>query len=511
MNADGQTKYTIDSVRLEKLHSLLIQKIEEEWLQKWQSHGKDFQGIDKLPSLNAFLEALLEDIEKTIKSKIGLKATAEILISKDSLRRFIQQLQTSAKFKTRQTIALYIGYEGWDNFLEKNDALFAQAMPSLGQINSAEPVEFVEPIEQIEPIDTAQENKEHLAKTDSPPSQKKRKKRIIWFVLLGFLAISAIIIGFFKPRNTKTVLFKLIEQKKYSFPTVAYVKYNQSEFDLSNAYIKQHNQPLDWYLKNDTRIYKLDTITRELYAENSRILYFDKPGLHHIELVSGGKTIQEIAIPVRANDWFGIAYAQEKTGNKDFVYSDIEDWKRYSASQGKKQLSLPRDFLKDNSLDSRYRSDFYFSGDVDIDTDEMSMEMDFTSVAESESLDCKYLQMGFIDANAEFTFIYCPISTCSSEGQVRIGKSHDSIPFPNNMKDILNFNTEKQQHSAKLYFKNKKVYVELDGSLRYDKTYNIDMGKLEVFYISLNGASRINRFKVSNTRTFKTVYEESFD
>jgi hypothetical protein len=328
---------------------------------------------------------------------------------------------------------------------------------------------------------------------------------------LGFLAIVTIIIGYLMSKNTKTILLKLIEEKKYNFPTVAYVKYNQREFDVSNAYIKQHNEPLDWYLKNDTRIYKLDTITGELYAKDSRIMYFDKPGLHHIELVSGGKTIQKMAVPVRAKDWFGIAYAQEKKGNRDFVCSNVKDWTVYNSNRRKIQLSLPRDFLKGNLLDSRYRSDFYFSGDIDIDTDDMCMEMDFTSVNESESLDCKHLQMGFVDANAELSFIYCPISTCATEGQVKLGRWHDSIPFPNNMKDVLNFSPQKQKHTAKFYLKNKRVYVELDGALRYDKGYNLDMGKLEVFYISLNGESRINRFKVSNTRTFKTVYEESFD
>ena len=110
-----------DLIILEKLRSQLFFKIENEWQDKWEKYGTTFRGFDNLTSLNAFLEDLLDDIEETIKTKLGLKATAAILISKDSLRRFIQKSQIGIiKLKTRHTIAYYLGYDGWEDFVRNN-------------------------------------------------------------------------------------------------------------------------------------------------------------------------------------------------------------------------------------------------------------------------------------------------------------------------------------------------------------------------------------------------------
>lgn len=506
MQMDKQNT-TIDSVRLEKLHSLLIHKIEEEWLKKWQSHGKTFQGVDKLPSLNAFLEDLLDDVEKTIKLKLGLKATAEILISKDSLRRFIQKLQTSAKFKTRQTIALYIGYEGWDDFLEKNETSITEIIKS---VNSAEaPKDVV--------LDNSSSDNSITEIIESPPmflKQSTRRTRLILLSLLFLigLIIGSIVIYYFNQKNSNNIVFRLISSQKNSFPTVIKVEYDIGQFDPKTTRIIQHNEPFDWYLKNDTRIYNLDNGLGE-QKKGERIIYCDKPGLHHIDLVANEKIIAQIDVPVRSQDWFGIAYAQEKRGNKEFFFTNKADWEALCSKKQKKQLSLPADYLKDNFLDSRYRADFFYSGNIDIDVDEMCMEVDFTSAKESESFDCKYFQMGFIDSKGKFSFIYSPISTCSTEGAISIGSLHenDSIPFPNPLKDIMNFDPRKHEHKAKFSFKNSRVSVILDDSVRFEKGYNVNMGTLEVFYISFNSNSKINHFKVSSTTTFKTIYEESFD
>ncbi len=145
----------------ELLKQTFIKKINDDWENLWaQKHGKAFI-FSKLKSQNAFLDDLLDDIEVKIKKDIGLEKTAAILVSKDSLRRILNQDQSSTlQEKTRNTLAYYVGYDGWKDFEEKNH----NAVPSV----------FQKPV---------QDNTFNISSS---------------YVLLGILAVGILIIALFK-------------------------------------------------------------------------------------------------------------------------------------------------------------------------------------------------------------------------------------------------------------------------------------------------------------------------
>jgi hypothetical protein len=491
----------IDLMILQKLRNLFIQKIDQEWHLKWVRYSPTFQGFEKLTSLNAFLEDLLEDIELTLKPKLGLKLTASILISKDSLRRFIQASQLGAlKGKTRHTIAYYLGYDGWDDFLEKN-------YPTLEEIASAETTTLNQENTYKNNLEESEESSNTKSKTQTSlyRSIVDNGKYLALATLLSVLVIGFILGLKLMRAKGESIVFQLDSIAESNFPTVAKIKYNIGELNASEITFKQHNEPLDWYLKRDTKTYSIN------HSNGTQVIHCDKPGLHHLEMVYQGINLDTVDFVIKSKDWFGIAYAKDKNAPNEYVFTNTSDWNELiKANNQKIKLAIPPHFLDNYQADSRYRADFFYSGNINIDADELCMEVDFFSVPEIQSFDCKYFQMGFVETYS-YNSIYLPISTCATEGQVKVGRWENPNYYPNQLKDIMNVDTKQANHSAKFYFKNKKIFVELDGSLRYEKAYNIDLGKVEVFNISLNGESYVKRFTVKNTTNDQVVYSQSFE
>ena len=202
--------------------------------------------------------------------------------------------------------------------------------------------------------------------------KKIPKKIIVIGVFIFILSTILTSLFLFKSNGTnKSVprLFRLKSEESRNFPTVAKIEYDFKGLNHSYSYLKQHNEPLDWYMKNDTQVYQLPTFKGEC------IIYCDKPGLHHIELISNGKAIDTLRIPIRSKDWFGIAYSRSKKTPVDFIYTNRVDWEKLQSDNTKlgfkRKLSIPSTMLNTELCDIRYRSDYFYSGDIDIDGNEL--------------------------------------------------------------------------------------------------------------------------------------------
>lgn len=476
----------IDNIKLEKLRSDLIQKIEEEWDVKWLSHGSHFKGIDELPSLNAFLEDLLEDIELTIKNKIGLKATAEILISKDSLRRFLQSSKLGAiKYKTRHTIAYYLGSDGWYDFEQKIEPLLAHI--------------------------SIQQDSPNIS--SKPYFKGKKNLLIIGAVFLIVLTVLGIFFLIQSVLVQDKVLVYQISNKEDTlmFPTAVKIAYNIQTSDIDNYSLKQHIQPIDWYLKKDTTSYKLEM------QKGEKVIYCDKPGLHHIDLMYKNTKIKTLKVPIRTKDWFGVTYAKDKNNPKDFIYSTPKDWLKLQeefvkkSAKSNRRLSVPASLWGNKSYNGQYRTDLFYSGDISIDGDDTCIEAEIWCADEKESFDCKYFQIGFVESGGAYLFVYSPISTCSTHGALGTYRDTCEECYPNQITDLLSVDPKKSKHYIKFYFKDNMAFVELDGTFRYKRAYNFDIGKVEVLNFSLNGESVLKHLKLSHTSSNTIVYEEYFD
>lgn len=113
-------KYTIqdEGTYLDELRSQLLAQIAAEWPDKWAvGHGPVFVCIQNLPSQNAFFEKLVEDMDKVLNQKLGLQSV-EYFITKHTLRRFLDsRYKGGFNDKTRNALAVYCGYENWEDFV----------------------------------------------------------------------------------------------------------------------------------------------------------------------------------------------------------------------------------------------------------------------------------------------------------------------------------------------------------------------------------------------------------
>jgi len=111
-----------DKIFLQELREQFLQKLVDEWNQKWQPDFDEFLNFEEIINKNAFLEAILADIELCLFQKLKGQSS-KYLFSKDFLRRFIYEYGSKdvrIQSHSRTSIALYLGYESWEDFVSQN-------------------------------------------------------------------------------------------------------------------------------------------------------------------------------------------------------------------------------------------------------------------------------------------------------------------------------------------------------------------------------------------------------
>ncbi|HEY0109254.1 MAG TPA: hypothetical protein VGB67_06460, partial [Fibrella sp.] len=98
-----QGRATANKELIDTLRDELIAKLTEDWSSKWaKEHGFSFDGIDNVPSQEAFFNALREDIQLTIAEKWISREALTRNVSNDTLGRFFNEAYD--KTFTRNTL-----------------------------------------------------------------------------------------------------------------------------------------------------------------------------------------------------------------------------------------------------------------------------------------------------------------------------------------------------------------------------------------------------------------------
>ena len=177
---------------LQELKEQFFQKLHDDWSEKWQ-HFPSVENDDfaTLPSLNAFVEELHEDIDETLRLKLASKERLEMMISKENLRRILKNTQEiRLQSHTRNCLAYYLGFEGWEDFKEKNK----QSIPTEPVV-----VNYVQVYQSLLPQRQAQNfqlppNSDYVLLPSEPFWKTKIFKQIalgiIGILLMGFVSFS---------------------------------------------------------------------------------------------------------------------------------------------------------------------------------------------------------------------------------------------------------------------------------------------------------------------------------
>ncbi len=454
-----------------RLKNELILKINEEWSEKWaENHGEDFDFLN-LKSQNAFLDDLLLDIERVLKTRIGLERTSQILISRDSLRRiFNQKVPNSWQEKTRNTLSYYLGYEGWDDFEEKKSQLEELTFDNL----SDEP------------------------KLSIP---KRKKLGIIVSLILVLISVVALVYQLSKAKRPREVIFTLKTLSQKDFGATLKISYDLSKIRYKKAEVMILNeqfQPLN--RKNKLEL----SLPKGAFS-----LYFFTPGLKNILLKIDGKVLKNYIYLVPTNgNWYGSARIKSKTvpvpfengdsalwyGRSDFVNS--EDYYVTSPSTWidfrKKNAELNTVYFPTNEIkkeNSFARVAYLKADDFSIDVD--SLEIGFRAKRSTEAIgeDCLSFMMQLYDAEISLFEIYSA-STCIVESNISLNKYsfpkqfHGETFLNQKLNDVLE---DGEWHSFVFKMKHKKIEIYVDDLLIGKQDYKMDYKELKEIWFVFEG------------------------
>jgi hypothetical protein len=487
------------------LREQFILKINDEWHSKWSAHGKSFV-FSELKSQNAFLDDLLDDIEKVIKQKIGLEETAKILISRDNLRRiFTQTSPTAWQERTRKTLSYYIGYDGWKDFEEKH------------QVDEALVID--DDFQEINP-----QNK-HFTSKISP--------KLLFTV--SIFSLFSIVFGVYQYNiKHKPFTFRINTNYAKSCPAQLYVEYDLSQLNYKKAVIKINKEVLQ-YIPQPTTINISEPIKRTP-------LNFFTPGIREICLEVDGKILSKLNCIIGSNnewygcarikfsdipdpledgfvkEWYGLANKFNENMPTNFITHPVI-WNNY-IHRAKQKIIYPNDLLHfpENELKTTKESN---SRVAFVKADRFKIDIDSSSVSFKvrrpypQGEDClSFMFQLFDDSNHRFELYTSP--TCVVEKGIEIATvsyAPTKIIQPGMMRTqklLTGILEDGNWHTFQIIHKNGFIIVRIDDELILNQAYTTDYSSLSEIWFVFENNGYVDDVVVANSVTEKVIFSDNF-
>lgn len=292
----------------QELKEHFFQKIFDEWDTKWERFppiSKD--DFEKLPSLNAFVEDLFDDIDAALKNQFPLVSDRKkVIISKENLRRIlVNGNDIRLQSRTLNCLAYYLGFEDYEDFKEKISPRLKQE-PIV--INYVQVYQSLLPKRQISyPIPS----EINYIIEEKPLFWKTKFFKRLTLTALMLLPISVgikIYYSWYKNRpftaeQLANVKFQIVEQ--YDKPNTSSLKIYYDVSSLNSDSIAIDYGYDEYYLSGSQQIIKNLNYIEYLKKPIDTVphTYF-KPNVWEIKLLVNGKTIRTLKkIVYSGNEW----------------------------------------------------------------------------------------------------------------------------------------------------------------------------------------------------------------
>lgn len=498
-----------DKIYLHELREQFLLKVVDEWPSKWQKEFDEFSSFEALKSKNAFLEALLVDIEAVLHRQLNGEAKNE-LFSKDFLRRFIFEYGTKEvriQTRSRNVIAVYLGYVDWFDFQQKNNDLDRQNIH----------INYVNIEESLLP---ALRKMQVIPLSDEPYTTfqtVKSKFTIPRFVPVFLGVIAVMVLCYFSFEWWQSRPFSSEEVKEVQFKVIKTVgRYPQSvrimydvrplkrvrnvELILGVGKIVAANKYVS-YITNSVKT--CDTVSQTYFY----------PGVYRLNLLVNKHLIKTDYHTVYSypNQWaawgFGVAYEKNWTTNISTVKTYIND--------GVLHLD-PRDLPNEIKGEDDYRHTVYaLTQDFGIRPDSVTLEARLKNPESEGGESCFNTDIVLTDKNlniaeAEFTMMGCSDyaklivgKTIFRKGNLQLGKNVDLDNFSVNHNE---WNIFKFQLKGGLV----EVFVNGNSVFRGEYERPENFTNLTDIRFTFKGTGSVDWVKVSNSYTEKVVYQTDF-
>jgi hypothetical protein len=488
---------------LQELKEQFYQKIFDDWDTKWTHfpwvEGDDFSA---LPSLNAFVEELHEDIDDTLRLKLPSKERLEMMISKENLRRILKNNhEIRLQSHTRNCLAYYLGFDGWEDFKEQTKLNFTQESI---QVNYVQVYQSLLPKRQVSnfqlPPDT-----DYVILSDEPFWKTKLFKQVVGGILLFSLLTLAGFTSYrwyknrpFTPEQLAKVKFEIIED--YAKPNNNHlkIKYDVSslscdsvviDFDSDQVYMvdfQQYGSTYQEIVRN-----KIDTISHTYHI----------PDIFEIKLIVNNQVVKALKkIVYSGNEW--VAFANGSFQLKPW----IGHIKKTEEIIHDSVLHFHPNLVDRPNANMNYWVQCKMLKDFGIDADSVTFETRFRNAYQDGGISC-YDSPITITTDKKKIIGGNFIQDCIEYASVIVGKmewrgsTHNLSFMDLNLQEWQVFKVIIKNHVAVFYVNDKEVF----------KTKCEDnLGLIKGISYNFKGSGSVDWVKLSNSYTGKLVFYDDF-
>ncbi|MFN8347786.1 MAG: hypothetical protein U0X91_22465 [Spirosomataceae bacterium] len=498
-----------DKIYLHELREQFLLKVVDEWPSKWQKEFEEFSSFEALKSKNAFLEALLVDIEAVLHQQLNGEAKNE-LFSKDFLRRFIFEYGTKdvrIQTRFRNAVSVYLGYTDWDDFQQKNNDLDRQNI-HITYVNIEE--SFLPALRKMQVIPISDEPYTSFQTV-------KPRFTLPKFVPIFLGVLAAAVLSYFGFKWWQSRPFSSEELKEVQFKVIKTVgKYPQSvrimydvrplkrvrnvELILGVGKIVAANNFVS-YITNSVKT--CDTVSQTYFY----------PGVYRLNLLVNKHLIKTDYHTVYSypNQWaawgFGVAYEKNWTTNISTVKTNI--------NEGVLHLD-PRDLPNEIKGEDDYRHTVYaLTQDFGIRPDSVTLEARLKNPESEGGESCFNTDILLTDKNLNIAEAEFTMMGCSDYAKLIVGKTifrKGNLQLGKNV-DLDNFSVNHNEwNTFKLQLKDNLIEVFVNGNSvfrgEYERPENFT--NLTDIRFTFKGTGSVDWVKVSNSYTGKVVYQTDF-
>lgn len=498
-----------EKVFLQELREQFLQKIVDEWPTKWQPQFEEFVSFEAIKNKNAFLESLLLDVENTLYQQLNGQSN-KYLFSKDFLRRFIYEYghkEARIQRHSRMGVALYLGYENWEDFVDKHQDINTQNI-HINYVNIEESLlpalrkMQVIPLSD-EPYATFQAVKPRLALRRLLPR------------LLGVMAVAALgYFGFdwwqsrpFSSEELKEVEFKVIKTVG-QYPQAVRIFYDVSS--LSRVQKVEVELGVGQVV-NAQKVKAFFTDSEKLVDTVAQTYFY--PGIYQLVLKVNGQAIKKYhhvvySKPSAWSSWgYGVAYEKAWATNisttKDYIDNGVLHFD-------------PQAFPNEIKGEFDYRQTLHaLTQDFGIPFDSLTIEARLKNPESEGGESCYNMELNAFDKNFNSLAVRIVQEGCTDFARLTVGASvfRRQTPHAGKNVDLDRFGVNQNEWNIlKIKTLGSKFQVFINDNEAYQgyfktKDPNAELVDVRFFF---KGAGSIDWVKVSHSATGKVVYQTDF-
>jgi hypothetical protein len=507
--------YTLDHLFLKELRERFVEKILDEWHEKWHEFPLlEEDNFEKLSNhFDPFLDKLRYDIYETLLSFSENKADeAKKTPSKPTLRRILLNKNeiASLQYNTRNSVALYCGYTSWEHFIEQTDNLIRGKYFGLVHIPKVnEPENQPEGSTPGYPIFVPQPY------PPTVPIYGEVVKPSLWQTMLGKTILTTIMLlagatighfgyNWYKNRpftqaQKDAVTFEIIDS--YDKPNSGFVKirYDVSALNPDSVAIEfgEEENFLTGTKKgvtdaNYVEYYKkaIDTISHQ----------YNKPNVWQIKLNVNGQVVKTLTkIVYSGNEWTTWAAGRS---NENY----------WSGKIIAPQLAIQNGIIQLRNADiGKQGLDYYstkhqLNKDFPIDGDSCFIEARIRDSEAEGGLRYYTGAISFIDSARNIMHLK---AVQDAVGATTLRIADTNLPGTKYLNKYLDINLQDWRILG-IKLKDQTAYIYLDGKEIHKVAYKGSFGNIKGLKLATTGSGSVDWIRLSNSYTGKEVFFDDF-